>query len=148
LKPGLNDVLSAISARLATEVLPNLPPGYAQSDAMVLALLLAGAAEEHDRAAEIRMQDIDELRAILRTAAATLSDDTLRNRARDGAAREPASLRVTDLDRCLDALLGVLIDVHVAIESRSETWARGLEADIWSHLRASVKRRSHSTNPF
>ena len=62
-RPTLVDVLGALSARVFGEMLPALPAGYLQSDAMMMALLLAGAAEEHERAAEVRSADVEDFRA-------------------------------------------------------------------------------------
>jgi hypothetical protein len=147
-KPALGEVLSAMSARLAGDILPLLPAGYAQSDALVLALLAAGAAEEQERAADVRMADIRELQSVLALAGDRLDGSDLQPRVAQVCRCEPASLRVSDLDACLDRLHGALIELHAFVEGRSEPWALELNDEVWRYLRASVGRRAMATNPF
>lgn len=148
MKPTLGDVLSAISARVAGNLLPALPAGYLQSDAMVLALLLAGAAEEQERGADVRKADIEEMRAIFDAARQHLEPGRLRDRVAAAGDDRPASLRIADLDACHDRMRRVLVELHEAVESASEERSREIEASIWKHLRASVGRHAMSTNPF
>jgi hypothetical protein len=148
MKPTLADVLSALSARVLGEFAPLLPPGYLQSDAMVMALLLAAAAEEHERAAEVRHADIEDLRALFRRVIKSLSGGAVRDAVASAAELEPKSLRISDLDACSDKLSAALIELHAYVEQRGEPWAREIERDIWAVLRASTGRRAFNSGPF
>ncbi len=148
MKPALADVLGALSARVFGEIAPLLPAGYPQSDAMVMALLLAAAAEEHERAAEVRRADIEDLRALFRKVLPSLSGVAVRDTVASAAELEPKSLRISDLDACGDKLSAALIELHAYVEQREEPWAREIERDIWAVLRASTGRRAFKTGPF
>lgn len=148
MNPKVQDVLGALAGHLFTDVLPQLSASYAQADTMMAALLLSGAAEEFDRAAEVRSADIREMREIFAGAARYLPAGPLREHVTDASDRQAKSLRIADLDACRDELAGVLISLHEAIETRGEPWARELDAKIWQHLRASTERRAMATSPF
>ena len=148
MKPALVDVLGALSARVFGDMMPALPAGYLQSEAMLMALLLAAAAEEHERAAEVRSADIAGTRRVLGAALAHLSPGVLRDRVAEAATLEPRSLRISDLDACDAKLSAALIELHAAVEEREDSWAREIERDIWAVLRASTARRAFTTSPF
>ena len=63
--------LGALAARDFGEIMPVRPAGYRQSDAMIVALLLAAAAEEHERAADVRNAAVEAFRAVLARALET-----------------------------------------------------------------------------
>jgi len=146
--PRVNDVLSALSAHLFAEVLPLLETSYAQADTMMAALLLAGAAEEYGRAAEVRSADIREMRDLFAEAVRILPAGGLRDEAIAAAGREVKSLLIADLDACRNELATVLIALHEAVEASPAPWARELDGKIWQHLRASTQRRAMATSPF
>lgn len=148
MNPKVNDVLGALSGHLFSEVLPLLSASYAQADTMMAALLLAGAAEEYGRAAEVRSADIREMGELFAEAARRLPPGVLRDQVADAAAREAKSLRIADLDACRDELAGTLIALHATVEATREPWACELDAKIWQHLRASTQRRAMATSPF
>jgi len=146
--PKVNDVLGALAGHLFTDVLPHLSASYAQADTMMIALLLSGAAEEFDRAAEVRNSDIREMRALFAEAARCLPAGPLRDRVATASTREPKSLLIAELEACCDELAGTLITLHEAVETSTAAWARELDAKIWQHLRASTDRRAMATSPF
>ena len=148
MKPALTDVLGALSARVFGEIAPVLPPGYLQSDAMVMALLLAAAAEEHERAAEVRHADIEDLHGLFRRTLPKLPGGELKDSVASAAEVGPKSLRISDLDACGDKLSAALIELHAYVEQREEPWAREIEGDIWAFLRASTERRAFKSGPF
>jgi hypothetical protein len=146
--PKINDVLGALSGHLFTEVLPLLGTSYAQADTLMAALLLSGAAEEYERAAEVRGADIREMRALFAEAARMLPAGALLERVAAAAGRESESLRISDLDARRNELAAVLIALHEAVEASPAPWARELDEKIWQHLRASTQRRAMATSPF
>jgi hypothetical protein len=148
MKPVLSAVLGALSARVFGEMMPVLPAGYRQSDALIVALLLAGAAEEHERAADVRHTTVEEFRAVFARASEALPAGPLRDAVSAAADTTPASLRISDLDACGDKLSAVLIELHAYVEERGEQWAREIERDIWATLRADSRRRAFVTSPF
>ena len=148
MKPVLSAVLGALSARVFGEMMPVLPAGYRQSDALIVALLLAGAAEEHERAADVRHAAVEGLRAVMARALEALPAGPLRETVAAAADTRPASLRISDLDACGDKLSAVLIGLHAYVEDGGEPWAREIERDIWAALRADCQRRAFVTSPF
>lgn len=148
MRPALTDVLGALSAHVFGEIAPALPAGYLQSDAMVMALLLAAAAEEQERAADVRHADIEDLRALFRRVLPTLRGAAVKDAVASAAELEPKSLRISDLDACGDKLSAALIELHAYVEQREEPWAQEIEKDIWALLRTSTERRAFKSGPF
>lgn len=148
MNPKVNDVLGALAGHLFTDVMPHLSASYSQADTMMIALLLTGAAEEFERAAEVRSTDIGEMRALFRDAVPSLPAGPLRDRVAAASGRQPRSLLVAELEACCNELAGTLIALHEAVEASGEAWARELDAKIWQHLRASTQRRAMATSPF
>jgi len=148
MNPKVNEVLGALAGHLFTDVLPHLSASYVQADTMMIALLLTGAAEEFDRAAEVRSADISEMRALFREALRCLPAGRLRDRVAAASGREPRNLLVAELETCCTELAGTLIALHEVVETSGEAWARELDAKIWQHLRASTQRRAMATSPF
>lgn len=148
MKPEVDEVLRALMEKLLLEVAPNVGDPYVRSNVEVAAGILAAAAEEYDRAAEIRVAENRSMRAIFRAAAASVPDRALRPRLEAAGAAADPSLRVSALNAENDRLRALLIELHAYVEERDEDWARRTDRAIREELRASASRRALSFFPL
>jgi hypothetical protein len=148
MKPEVDVVLRSLMTKLLLEVAPAVADAYVRSNVESMAALLAAAAEEFDRAAEVRVTENRSMRAILREAARHVTDGDLRARLALAADESDASLRITDLNASNDGLRALLIELHAFVEGSDAAWARAIDAAIWAELRASARRRAISFYPL
>jgi hypothetical protein len=141
-KPEIDLVLRAMTAKLLGEVAPALPDAYLRSNVEVMAALLMAAAEDYDRAAAVRVEENEAMRRIFREAAPSLGAGDLRSRLESAAAERDPSLRVADLNAVNDRLRALLIELHTLVEVGDEEWTRRTNRAIWEELRASASRRA------
>lgn len=147
-EPEVDKVLTAFSGTLLTKIMPHVKSEYAQKDLGFIVLVLNGAAEEYDRAAENRMQENRAMRALFANAASLIADEALKKRLEEAAAAEPRSLRIRDLNAANATLSSVLIDLHAHVEEQvGQAW-RELEGRIWDELKARTQRRAIGFFPF
>lgn len=148
MKPEVDFVLRVMMAKLATEVAPAVADSYLRSNVEVMAGIVAAAAEEYDRAADVRAEENRAMRRIFLQASSSVSDSDLRARLAAAAAERDPSLRVSDLNAANDRLRALLIELHALVETRGEEWARRTNQAIWEELRASASRRAISFFPL
>jgi len=148
MKPEVDVVLQSMMTKLLTDVAPRIDDAYVRSNVEVMAGLLAAAAEEYDRAAEVRREENEAMRRIFRETAPSLPDTELRSRLERAAAESEGSFRVRDLNAANDRLRSLLIELHACVEAREEDWARRANRAIWEELTASTKRRAISFWPL
>jgi hypothetical protein len=147
-KPEVDVVLRTMMTKLLLEVAPAVGDAYVRSNVEAMVALLAAAAEEFDRAAEVRVAENRSMRAIFQAASAHVSDGELRARLALAACESDTSLRISDLNASNDRLRALLIELQALVEGRDEEWARQIDAAIWAELRASARRRAISFYPF
>ena len=82
MKPEIDQILGTSAMQLMGELAPMLPPGYAQSSAGLLAMLLTYCAQEYENGAEIRAHENAELRNLLAELEASVEDAVRRVLAR------------------------------------------------------------------
>lgn len=148
MRPPVDGVLRQLALTLAAEVAPAVSESYVQKSTGLISMLLAFAAEEWDRAAERRVEENRELRALLRDAAAFVTEPGLAGRLREAGQSAEESLSMRSLDSANDALRALLIDLHSHVEGREDREARRIEAAIWRALVGSTRRRALSLAPF
>ena len=148
MKPEVDVVLRSMMTKLLVEVAPAIGDPYVRSNVEAMVALLAAAAEEFDRAAEVRVEENRSMRAILRDAAANVADGEFRARLTVAAGESDSSLRIGDLNAANDRLRALLIELHSLVEAVNEEWARRIDGAIWAELRASAQRRAISFYPF
>jgi hypothetical protein len=148
MKPEVDVVLRSMMTKLLLEVAPAVGDAYVRSNVEAMVALLAAAAEEFDRAAEVRVAENRSMRAIFRAAAEQVSDRDLRARLALAGDENDASLRIGDLNASNDRLRALLIELQALVEGRDEEWARQIDGAIWAELRASTRRRAISFYPF
>ena len=141
MKPEVDQLLGLTAAQLAAELAPLLPAGYAQGQATLGAVMLSLAAQQYARAADIRVTENRELRALFAELAPLVSDTNLKAQLETAARGKEASLRISALDDANYALRRLLIALHAQVEELPGEAARRAEKRIWSVLRASAERR-------
>jgi hypothetical protein len=148
MKPEVDVVLRSMMTKLLLEVAPAVGDAYVRSNVEAMVALLAAAAEEFDRAAEVRVAENRSMREILRAATEHVPDGRLHARLAAAAEEPEPSLRIGDLNATNDRLRALLIELHALVEGRDEEWARRIDGAIWAELRASARRRAISFYPF
>ena len=148
MKPEVDVVLRSLMTKLLLEVAPAVGDAYVRSNVEAMGMLLAAAAEEFDRAAEIRVAENRSMRAILLAAAEHVCAAELRRRLIAAAEEPEPSLRIGDLNAANDRLRALVIELHALVENREEEWARRIDGMIWGELEASARRRAISFYPF
>ena len=148
MKPEVDVVLRSMMTTLLLEVAPAVGDAYVRSNVEAMVALLAAAAEEFDRAAEVRVAENRAMREILRAATEHVPDEGLRARLAAATEEREPSLRIGDLNASNDRLRALLIELHALVEGRDEEWAHRIDRAIWAELRASARRRAISFYPF
>lgn len=148
MKPDPARFLGVAATHLMTQTAPALGPGYEQSNANVLALMLLAVGEELERAAARRVEENGELRRIFAEAVSVVEDARLRDRLEASAASTEESLAVSALETANAALRALLVELHAHVETLDSPEARRVEAAIWSELVASTERRKLGMGPF
>lgn len=120
MKPDVGDFLNQAADTLSTEILPLLEDEYRAGTVSIIALMLKLAAEEYDRAAEIRVTENRAMRELFAEAADGLPDAELALRLRDASQQRDDDLRVRALDETNDALRRLLIELHELVETRND----------------------------
>jgi hypothetical protein len=144
--PRADMVAFGTAAALGERVVPHLmTTGYPLGTAAASAGLLVFLAQDLDRGAQRRMQEITGMHALFRQA--LLAPDWL------GAELEaaitmaagrpvPADLTLSALDGERGALLATLIDLHTAAEHSNAPEARSMERAILAHLHHTAQARA------
>lgn len=148
MRPQLPHVLGGFLQTIAEEIMPHIGLEYVQKEMEMVLLALMAATEESDRAAEVRVRENEDFRALFARAAEAIPDASLKARLTQASAGSDTSLRVTDLDAANDKLAALLIELHAYVEAADGDWAHGLNGDIWNVLRASTQRRAISVYPL
>lgn len=141
MKPEVDVVLGGFLGTLLTEIAPQLGGEYSLGSVGIIAMTIGMAAQEFDRAADIRIAENREMRALFAEAAPLVEDSGLRARLSQAAASSDTSFRVSALNAANDALAALLIELQAAVEESQAGWARGFEAKLWNYLVAAAERR-------
>lgn len=141
MKPEVDVVLGGFLGTLLTEIAPQLGGEYSLGSVGIIAMTIGMAAQEFDRAADIRIAENREMRALFAEAATLVEDSGLRARLSAAAASSDTSFRVSALNAANDALATLLIELQAAVEESHAAWAAAFEAKIWNYLVAAAERR-------
>lgn len=138
MKPEVDQILGLSASQLMGTLAPLLPTGYAQGSAQILGIMMMLAAQEYDRAADIRATENDAMRVLFRESAALVGDAGLADALREAAATRDESLRISVLDGENAKLRRLLIRLQI----HAEEHAMGtIERKVWDVLKASARRR-------
>ena len=141
MRPQVDMVLKGFFGTLLLQVIPSMSAGYWTDALSVMGLALHMAAQECERAADVRATDNAEMRSLLAEAADKVSDAALATRLHEGARHYETSLRISDLDQSNDVLKALLTDLHAYLKEQTGARAAELERKILTHLKLSAERR-------
>jgi len=111
---------------------------FAAGQAGLIGLVLGMSAAEYDRAAEVRVAENADLRALFAELAKDAPDAVLRGKLETSASSKDESLRISALNHANDALRRLLTEAMIDAESRG---AKASERRIWTVLQAMAARR-------
>jgi hypothetical protein len=134
--PRLSQGLADLAGKLATAIAPETSSRFAMASTGMISMLLMALAQDTERAVASRMTDIEELKALFDAAAADPHDLQQAEACTAFRARQPASLRVSDVDALHAEGLRLLIDLHAWAEQHDGP----LDQRIWDFLRRHTER--------
>lgn len=141
MKPDVPVVMNQFFGKMLLELGPALEGTYAAGSASVMGLMMFMAGEEYERGAQVRVEDIAELRDIFGEAAGLITDATLKQKLGEAAQGREASLRISELDLAHGQLADTLIELQSFLETTQADWAAALEERIYVHLARSAEAR-------
>lgn len=134
MKPEVDTALSGFFVTLMTEIAPQLGGEYSTGSVGLIGMSIAMAAQEYDRAADIRFRENEGMRALFAEAGKLVEDKALAKRLLDAAATKDTSLKVSALNASNDALKTLLIELQASAETSKSSWAPALDEKIWAFL--------------
>ncbi|MGA1370308.1 MAG: hypothetical protein ACO3Z6_01780 [Pseudomonadales bacterium] len=134
--PKPAQALTDLAKKLAIGIAPETASAYAQANTGMISALMVALAEDSERAAANRLDDISDMQALFREAAKTYPDAPGSAARAAFCASAPRGFRISELDAFHAEGLLALIDLH----TWSETHASKLEEQIWDFLRTHTER--------
>lgn len=141
MKPDVDTILATTAAQLMMEIAPQLPPGYTQSSAGLMGMLLGFCAQEYENGADIRVGENARMRNLLAELESAVEDARLRGKLGTVMGDRDASLKISDLNAANAELKKLLIETQAYLETRNDERARLARREIWAVLRAHADRR-------
>lgn len=141
MKPDVDAILNTTAMQLMTQIAPELPPGYTQSSAGLIGMLLGFCAQEYENGAEIRASENAEMRNLLAGLEDVVEDAALRGKLGTAAGDRDASLKISDLNHSNAELKKLLIKTQAHLETRDDEKAKLARREIWAVLKANANRR-------
>ncbi len=141
MKPEVTTVMGGYVGTLFGSILPHLNSEYSMGDTGLMAMSFMMMAQEFDRAADIRLQENEDMRVVFSHAADIIDNADLAGLLRKAASGVDASMRIHALNAANDELKAVLIELHAYVEHSKAHWAPELEMRIWSVICAGTERR-------
>ncbi len=144
--PNTPKAIAFLAQRLLTHVLPEQRSSFGMADVALLALLFEMVGQDFERAAQARLDDIREMRAIFAAARPLVLGDPLVARMDEAAARDLSDVRIARLDDA-HALHGrVLIELHTRVEQLGTAEAERVDRRIWEHLERHAERHRYDVD--
>jgi len=125
--------------KLAMSVAPETQSAYAASNAGMIAMLMQCLAQDFDRAAAVRTQDLDELVALFESLR-DVPPEPLANRIATFLRGSAESLRIEHLNARHAQGMELLIELHAWAE---EVDADELDQEIWNFLIRHADRHAY-----
>jgi hypothetical protein len=141
MRPEIDKILETTAAQLMMQIAPELPPGYTQSSAGLIGMLLGFCAQEYENGAELRANENRELRNLLAELEGIVDDAKLRVKLGAVMGDSDASLKISDLNYSNAELKKLLIDVQAFLETRNDEKAKLARREIWAVLKANANKR-------
>jgi hypothetical protein len=136
--PEVDQILNLSASQLLSSLAPQLPAGYAQGAASLIAFMMMFSAQEYERAADIRAAENADMRALFAELAPGVADAVLRRALETAALGKDASLTISALDAGNGELRKLLIALQIEIERTKNTRAA---KRIWAVLGEMARRR-------
>jgi hypothetical protein len=137
--PRPQQALGDLAMKLLVSVAPETQTPYAASTAGMIAMLMQCLAQDFDRAAEVRTQDIDELIALFESLR-DVPPETLTSRIKAFLQGSLTSLRIEHLNARHAQGMELLIELHAWAETHR---AEELDREIWSFLVRHADRHAY-----
>ena len=137
--PRPQQALSDLAMKLAMSVAPETQSAYAASNAGMIAMLMQCLAQDFDRAAAVRTQDLDELVALFESLR-DVPPEPLANRIATFLRGSAESLRIEHLNARHAQGMELLIELHAWAE---EVDADELDQEIWNFLIRHADRHAY-----
>lgn len=135
--PHVPQGLTDLAVQINTGIVPDTASGFSMANAAMIALLLDALALEAERAIDTRMTDIEELKSLFAELGDAVHPDGHAGRTAFRS-KQPASLRLSDVETLLAEGLGLLVPLH----AWAETEDGALDRAIWDLLRRHTERHS------
>ena len=136
--PRPQQALNDLAMKLIGSVAPQTQSTYAASNAGMIAMLMQCLAQEFDRAAAVRTQDIDELIALFQSLR-DVPPESLTSRVGTFSRGSAESLRIEHLNVRHAQGMVLLIELHAWAETHR---AEELDREIWSFLTRHADRHA------
>ena len=137
MSPEVDTILGLTAQKIATGFGED-GAAFAAGTAGLLGLVLSLSAKEYDRAADIRVAENKDIRALFGALAGGVRDAALQARLQSAAVGQDASLRISVLNEGNYALRRLLTELQIDAEERGDAAA---QKRIWDVLRALAARR-------
>jgi hypothetical protein len=144
--PHTQKAIAFLAQRLLTHVLPEQRTNFGVADVALLSVLLEMVAQDFERAAHARLEDVREMRGIFAEAHRLELPDALVARMDDAGSRDLSDVRIARLDEVHALHSAVLIELHSRIESISGAEAARLDCLVWEHLERHAERHGYDVN--
>lgn len=139
MRPEISELLRTTAMQLPGMVAPT---PYSLGTAAMITGMLMISAQHYDRAAEIRVTDNQEMRALFAELAPRVKDIGFKAQVEEAAQTKDASIRISALNAVNAELRKVLIALQTHLE---ETGDKPGQMRVWDVLKASAERRMLST---
>lgn len=138
MNPEVDQILQTSAAQLMQNVLPLLPEGYTQGHGSLLSFMMIMSAQEYERAADIRVAENRDMRALFANLAGRIEGKSLRDQLEAGAAQHDSSFAISALNKTNGDLRRTLIALQTHAETKND---REMQARIWEVLKRAAARR-------
>jgi len=130
--PRPSRALADLAGKLVNDIAPETSSTFAAANSGMIAMLLGALAQDAERAAANRVADIDEMQRLF----TRLGPDSDPQRAAERTRyveRQPASLRLSDLDALHADGMQLLIALHAWAEAHDPDLDRGIWGLLLNH---------------
>ena len=141
--PRPQQALADLAMKLMMSVAPETQSAFVASNAGMIAMLMQCLAQDYDRAALVRTQDIDELTALFESLR-DVPPENLGSRIAAFLHGSAESLRIEHLNARHAQGMELLIELHAWAETHR---AEELDREIWSFLTRHADRHAYQV-PF
>jgi hypothetical protein len=126
----LSQGLADLGAKLASGIAPDTSTRFAMANTGMIAMLLTTLSQDVERAVANRMTDIEEMKALFGSLELGAADPVQAAARAAFCAREPMSLKLTDVEALHGEGMRLLIALHAWAEESDDA----LNLRIWDFL--------------